>query len=607
MFEKLSDRLRGIMKRPVIYQLVIRYFGNTNRTNRCAGTIEENGCGKFDDINDKAIQSLADLGVTHVWLTGVLRQATLTDYSACDPQLSADVPDIVKGRAGSFYAVRDYVDVSPDYISNPQNLETPQKRMSEFRTLVDRLHAHGLKVLIDFVPNHVSRAYRSHMPDCNFGSRDDRTKSFDRDNSFYYYPGQRLVLAADPVWIRRLQGVKWLGTYPDEDCSAPDRILKLTGNLNLENGEDPARPSSARWYESIKLNYGMDLVGRTGNYYDPAPRTWKIADRIIQFWQDQGVDGFRCDMAHFVPDEFWRYLIEQARARGDVYFIAEAYERQQELVNAGFDAVYHFQAYNALLAVYAGAGLERYDAVLSDIGKDRLHLLNYIENHDEARIPTIVGNSGLKSGFGSVRANYQLAPLQLLSYPGPVMLFNGQEIGQTADQSNAGFASASDGRTTFFDYWCMPEFADWVNGHAYDGGCLTPDQTRLRKYYRDLLELCQDSAVRAPNYWGLRSYNPDSMLFSFARYQYKGERLILVAANFRYKASETANVRLPLNLTAEIGWRSDDVLSVFLLLDHDGSPAGGRRRLGQISRTALEESGVLLTIPEQDCWVLEIA
>lgn len=443
------------------------------------------------------------------------------------------------------------------------------------------------------------------MPECDFGAQDDKSKGFDPDNNFYYYPGQRLTMTVDPKWKQTMPDLQWSGTFVGEDGSAPDRVLRLTGDLDLAAGEDPARPKSDRWYEGVKLNYGMDLVGNTGNHYDPVPRTWKMVDRIIRFWQEQGVDGFRCDMAYYVPDEFWRYLIGKARGRKEVYFVAEGYERQSGLIGAGFDAVYHFQAYNALVDIYRGAPLERYSDELSSPDKDRRYLLNYIENHDEARVTTPARTNG-KSGFGSAKANHQLAPLHFLSYDGPVMIYNGQEVGQLPDQTDAGFASAVDGRTTFFDYWCMPEFADWVNGHAYDGGRLTAEQKNLRSFFGDLLALCQDEAVCAPDHWGLRYCNNGHQLLSYARYQYKSERMLLVVANFRYQSSETGSIRLPPELTRDIGWRYGDGLSVSLLLDKNGRPAGGREPLGQTDRATLEHSGLWLTLPVQDCWVIEI-
>ena len=107
----------AIAERPVIYQLFVRHFGNTNETRKPNGTLAENGVGKFADINAAALDSLRDLGITHVWLTGVLQQATRTDYTAIGQP--ADDPDICKGRAGSPYAIKDCFDVCPDYALDP--------------------------------------------------------------------------------------------------------------------------------------------------------------------------------------------------------------------------------------------------------------------------------------------------------------------------------------------------------------------------------------------------------------------------------------------------------------------------------------------------------
>ena len=150
--------------RPVIYQLLPRLFGNTNETRKTNGTLAENGCGKFSDIDAPALGSLAGMGFTHLWLTGVLEQASGTAY----PDRPADDPDILKGIAGSPYAIRDYFDVCPDYADDPA------KRLDEFKALLDRCEAHGLKVLIDFVPNHVARSYGSDVrPELSFGADDD--------------------------------------------------------------------------------------------------------------------------------------------------------------------------------------------------------------------------------------------------------------------------------------------------------------------------------------------------------------------------------------------------------------------------------------------------
>ena len=160
-----------VQQKPVIYQLVVRYFGNTNTTNKVNGHIDVNGCGKFADVNAAALTSLKALGVTHIWLTGVLRQATLTSYDELG--LPADNPNIVKGFAGSFYAVRDYFDVCPD------NAVDPVQRLLEFEALVSRIHDAGMKAIIDLVPNHVARSYQSVVkPELSFGAHDDQSTFF---------------------------------------------------------------------------------------------------------------------------------------------------------------------------------------------------------------------------------------------------------------------------------------------------------------------------------------------------------------------------------------------------------------------------------------------
>src|ERR1700712_5334449 len=95
----------------IIYQLLPRLYGNTKQVNKFYGSIEENGVGKFNDINEKALQEIKKMGFTHVWFTGVIEHATMTDYSAY--VIKPDDPDIVKGRAGSPYAIKDYYDVDP--------------------------------------------------------------------------------------------------------------------------------------------------------------------------------------------------------------------------------------------------------------------------------------------------------------------------------------------------------------------------------------------------------------------------------------------------------------------------------------------------------------
>jgi glycosidase len=535
-----SSATAPIAQKPVIYQLVVRYFGNTNPTNKVDGTLAENGSGTFTDIDQAAIAEIKKLGATHVWLTGVLRQATLTDR----PQLGlpADPPDICKGKAGSFYAVRDYFDVCADYCPGAV---TAEQRLQQFRNLVARLHDAGLQAIIDLVPNHVSRNYGAANGHPNFGDDDDQSRFFARDNGFFYLatpPGQQLVLNGN--------------VFAREDGGS-GRTPKATGNNITQS-----TPPQDSWYETVKLNYGWNFATNQGEYW-PIPRTWTVVDKILSFWQDQGVDGFRCDFAHYVPAEAWTWLISRARVRRPAYFFAEAYPNQgsgtpvqnlDQLVHAGFDAVYDSTTYEILKNMYLGRnGVDAWLHCIEDSATSRDHLVSYLENHDERRIASPLvdalsaGGNGAGSGFGAKEAGYQLAPLQFLHGRNPVMILNGQEVGEPGAGAT-GFKS-DNGRTTIFDYWTMPEFAKWVNGHAYDGGGLAAAQKDLRTFYANLLKLCQDPAITTGEYASL----PSNGMAGFVRWQPGKKRALLVIANLQTGPSSSFQIRLPALVASSAG------------------------------------------------------
>ena len=564
-----------------IYQLLPRLFGNTNETRKSGGSVEENGVGKFSDIDERAIGELKNMGFTHVWLTGVLQQATATDHSAVGEP--ADDPDLLKGLAGSPYAIRDYFDVSPDYADDPA------KRKEEFKALIDRLHAQGLKAIIDFVPNHVARSYQSTVrPDLSFGAEDDRDKFFDPKNNFYYLtpefgaagngPPLRLPTTNVGENAAPLPGVD--GLYEGEK-----EFGRVTGN-DVVSWEPPVDS----WYETVKLNYGYDFTDREkktrlyphGDKTDiPVPDTWKKMDEVISYWQELGVDGFRADMAHMVPPEFWHWLIVRARQRNpDVYFVAEAYagdaqvpsgdaaaaavtrgEVMTELLKSGFDAVYDDPSYDALKQLYDGPGT----ANELDTVRPRNFLfdnsLRYAENHDEVRLasPREWGGHGMELG----------KPVSALLFAlsrGPVMLYSGQEVGEPA-LGVEGFGK-DDARTTIYDYWSMPEFAKWVNDGAYDGGKLSPEQNSLREYYRRLLHLADLPAFRDgdfyplnpdnsdnPGYGVLPSGAPGHWLYSFLRYdQATGQRILVVANLHPEKTLTDVRIRFPKKAMRFLGW-----------------------------------------------------
>src|ERR1700712_1448735 len=295
----------------IIYQLVPRLFGNTKTVNKTYGSIDENGVGKFNDINDKALQEIKKMGLTHVWFTGVIEHATMTDYSAYG--IKPDDPDIVKGRAGSPYAIKDYYDVDPDLAVDVNN------RMAEYEDLIGRTHENDLKVLMDFVPNHVARTYASDVkPEGvrDFAQDDDRSKAFDPKNDFYYTPGQAFVVPAG----YNPGGDEFAG--PLKDGKFDENPARATGNDVFS-----ATPSINDWFETVKLNYGVDYLNGRQGHFDPIPPMWNKMYEIIHFWAAKGIDGFRCDMVEMVPVEFWGWVIGKVKAEHPgLIFIGEAYE-----------------------------------------------------------------------------------------------------------------------------------------------------------------------------------------------------------------------------------------------------------------------------------------
>jgi glycosidase len=529
--------------RAVIYQLMVRTFGNTNETRKTNGTLAENGCGKFFDINDPALSSLKQMGFTHIWLTGVLEQASGTAY----PDRPADDPDILKGIAGSPYAIKDYFDVCPDYALDPAN------RLLEFEALVHRCHALGLKVIIDFVPNHVARSYASDVkPELSFGEGDKSDVFFDRDNHFYYL-GANDAGGGPPLKLPTAGMPGCDGSFGGETSFG-----RVTGNNVISWA-----PSINDWYETVKLNYGHDFTqGRaTSGLPGPdatvseVPKTWRTMDAILAYWQKLGVNGFRADMAHMVPMEFWRWAVKRARARhADVFFSAEAYDNDpakltdghvlDELLAAGFDAVYDDPSYDVLEGIYDSGKWANDLDPLTFTGKRFHQSLRYAENHDEVRLASPKEWGGLGMNVGR-----PVSAVLFAMGRGPVMLYHGQEVGEPAAGAE-GFGG-DDARTTIFDYWSMPEFTKWVNGGKYDGGRLSDEQKALREWYRRLIRATQSPAFTAGEFYGLNHANMENpdfgrvgdetisghWLYAFLRHDPKSGQSFLVVANFH--GSET--------------------------------------------------------------------
>ncbi|GAB3539370.1 alpha-amylase family glycosyl hydrolase [Pontibacter brevis] len=521
----------------IIYQMMVRLFGNKTSTNKTHGSKEENGTGKFNDVTDEALQELKKLGVSHVWYTGVLEHATMTDYTAYG--ITMDDPDVVKGRAGSPYAVKDYYDVDPDLAVDVQN------RMAEFEALVERTHENGLKVIIDFIPNHVARTYISDAKPAGvkgFGEDDDKTKAFDPKNDFYYLPGSSFVVP---------EGTNPGGEafqHPLKDGRFDEDPPKATGNNVFS-----AKPSIDDWYETIKLNYGVDYQNDKKTYFEPIPPVWIKMHDILRFWAGKDVDGFRCDVAEMVPVEFWNWVIPQVKEiNPNLIFIAEAYDPKvyEEYLTVGkFDFLYDkvglYDALKRLIRDEPKGHVNDITKIWSQESRGfSSRMLRFLENHDEERIAS--------SGFA--QDPWRAKPAMVLTATlssGPVMIYFGQEVGEPG-AGVEGF-SGDDNRTTIFDYWGVPEHQKWMNNGRFDGGELSADQKKLRSFYQTLLNFsAQNSAIRAGRFYELNN-QPGFNQKQYAYLRSNGKDRVLVIANFdRNKPLET-NIKLPQDISAAIG------------------------------------------------------
>ena len=494
-------------QKPVIYQLLPRLFSNTCKDCVPYGTVEQNGVGKMNDITELVLSKISELGVTHVWYTGVIEHATATDYSRYG--IIPDNPHIVKGRAGSPYAIKDYYDIDPDIAVDVAN------RMKEFEALVARTHNAGMKVLIDFVPNHVARQYHSDVKPTgieDLGEGDDTTMRFAPDNNFYYIPRQQF--APHDVFLG--EGANAYREFP----------ARATGNDCFT-----AFPGKNDWYETVKLNYGVDY-GDGSRHFSPIPDTWMKMLHILRFWCSKGIDGFRCDMAHMVPVEFWKWAIPMVKDRYPrTLFIAEIYDvglYRDYIYNGHFDYLYDkVNLYDTLRGIQccnlSAASLTSCWQTVDGISD---YMLNFLENHDEQRFASwqYAGDASLVIPSLVVSATFAR---------GPMMIYAGQELGERAIDAE-GF-SGRDGRTTIFDYWSVPTLRRWYDEGKCDNRHLSPFEIDLRKMYGRILSLCNtEKAISSGSFFDLMYVNYGNLnphhQFTYLR-NYKTETL-LIAVNF---------------------------------------------------------------------------
>lgn len=516
------------MSRIIIYQLLPRLFGNSTETCVANGTIQQNGCGKFNDITPKALRAIRSLGATHVWYTGVIEHTTRTSYAQYG--IATDHPATVKGEAGSPYAIKDYYDIDPDLAVNVS------KRREEFRALVERTHKAGLKVIMDFIPNHVARNYNSDNTPAGtfpFGAFDDKETFFAGHNNFYYLGAQPFGCNIDA-----------------KDCAEEEyseNPLRATGNDCFGS------PSRNDWYDTVKLNYGIDY--RTGNrQFSPVPNTWVKMLKILRYWASQGIDGFRCDMVEMTPVEFWAWAVPKIKEEfPGIIFIGEIYQPhiyRSFIKEGGFDYLYDkVGLYDTLRGVMNGqTSANDISCTLQGTADIRHNMLTFLENHDEQRIA---------SDFFAANARRALAALIVSATVDtqPFMLYAGQELGERG-MDKEGY-SGVDGRTTIFDYWSVDTLRRWKGNGNYTGEQLSEEEKSLQSFYSHLLNLCNsEEALSSGQYYGLQYANPHSdkydsnHIFSFLRGTEK--ELLLIVANFSDSDKE-CSVTIPEEALAFFG------------------------------------------------------
>jgi glycosidase len=555
-----NKKVTIVEKKKVVYQVFTRLFGNKNTTNKPWGTIAENGVGKFNDFTDKALTEIKNLGVTHIWYTGVPHHALINDYTKYG--ISNDDPEVVKGRAGSPYAVKDYYNVNPDLAVNPA------KRLEEFEALIARTHKNGLKVIIDIVPNHIARKYVSLSNPVevrDFGADDNTSVEYDRNNNFYYIPGQHFQVPTSDSY-KPLNGEK----NPMIDGTFDENPAKWTGN-----GSRLAKPDINDWYETVKVNYGIRPDGSKDfpelpegfdkksykEHFDfwkdkDVPSSWKKFRDIALYWTAKGVDGFRYDMAEMVPYEFWSYMNSAIKVKNpDAFLVAEVYnpnEYRNYIFKGKMDYLYDkVETYDHLKAVIQGKtvpdGLSDIQYRNADISKNMLH---FLDNHDEQRMasPEFAGSG--ENG----------KPLMLVSTTissSPTMVYFGQEVGEAGNE-NGGFGTRS--RTSIFDYVGVPNHQRWMNDGKFDGGQLSQSEKDLRDFYKRLLNFSLKSSAIMGQFQDIQRVNRnetanyDEKVYSYVRWS-DTEKLIIIA-DFSTNHTATFNLKLPADLIAK--WQLKD-------------------------------------------------
>ncbi|MCL6296376.1 alpha-amylase family glycosyl hydrolase [Jejuia spongiicola] len=550
--ESISNK-KELKSKKVVYQVFTRLFGNTNTTNKAWGTIEENGVGKFNDFTSKALKEIKELGVTHIWYTGVPHHDVITDYTKYG--ISNDDPDVVKGRAGSPYAVKDYYNVNPDLAKNPEN------RLEEFKALIERSHETGLKVIIDIVPNHIARNYQGLTNPKgvkDFGATDDKSVVYHVNNNFYYNPKEAFKV---PIWEHDYSP---LGkeNHPLADGNFEEFPAKWTGN-----GSRLSQPNMGDWYETVKINYGISPDGRKDfdtlpNGFEnesykkhfefwkdkTVPSSWEKFKDIALYWIEIGVDGFRYDMAEMVPVEFWSYMNSSIKMKNpEAFLLAEVYNPRlyRDYIKKGkMDYLYDkVQLYDTIKHIMQGYGkTDNIPPIQEDLKDIEHQMLHFLENHDEQRIAS--------SGFaGDAKKGKPAMVVSATISTSPTMMYFAQEVGEDGSEET-GFGDPT--RTSIFDYVGVPAHQRWVNNKQFDGGQLSDEEKMLRDFYKRLLNFTINSSALTGAYQDIHLYNRkhtegyNDKVLSFVRWS-DMEKLVIIS-NFDSDNDYEFNLKIPKNI-----------------------------------------------------------
>jgi glycosidase len=494
----------------IIYQIFTRLYGNRNTTRQENGSIVENGCGKMNDFTPSTLKKIREMGVSHIWYTGIIRHATQTDYTAYG--IPKNHPAIVKGKAGSPYAITDYYDIDPDLAVDVNH------RMLEFEQLIERTHQAGMKVIIDFVPNHVARQYHSICkPEGvkDLGEEDNPKNGFDPQNNFYYCPGQRFT--------------PYFDLYHGEQEPYIEEPAKATGNDCFHNA-----PGTNDWYETVKLNYGLDYyAGRVG-HFTPIPNTWSKMTDILLFWAKKGVDGFRCDMAEMVPAAFWQWATDKVKfAYPQIIFVGEVYNpaEYRNYLAAGFDYLYDkVGMYDTLREVMQGhRSTHAITGAWQATDDIRDHMLYFLENHDEQRIASSFFVGDAQKGVPGL-------VVSALLQQNPMMIYFGQEYGERGMEKE-GF-SGNDGRTTIFDYWSVDTIVRAAQRK------LTAQEKQLKTIYDKVISIAtNEKAIVSGACFDLMYVN-GQYNHEYAFIRKAGAEVLLVVANFA-DSDQTVGITIP--------------------------------------------------------------